>query len=115
MLAVLVAGVVPATCAVITSVADARFAMLPTVQRPVPGLYVPCDGVAVVNVSPAGSRSLSVTFVAPDGPAFVTVTVNVIVEPMIGAALLTVFATPRSACCAAEVALAVLLVVSGSN
>ena len=38
-------------------------------------LQVPCDGVAETNVSPAGSVSVTTTFVAGDGPAFVTVIV----------------------------------------
>ena len=52
---------------------------------------------------------------AASGPLLVSVTVNVIVSPTLGVALLTAFARARSACCGVSVALALLFAVSGSN
>src|SRR4030095_14419218 len=72
-------------------------------------------GVAETNVSPAGSRSVTATLVAASGPLFVRVIVNVMVSPTLGVALLTVFATARSAPSGVSVALAVLFAVLGSN
>src|SRR4051812_26015118 len=56
-----------------------------------------------------------VTPVAMPGPLLVTTTMNAIVSPTLGFALLTVFRTARSACCGVSVALALLFVVTGSN
>ena len=48
---------------------------------------------------PAGSRSLTLTFVAVLGPVFVYVMVNVMVSPTFGVVLLTAFVRARSDCC----------------
>jgi hypothetical protein len=48
---------------------------VPTLQAPVALLYVPWLGVADTKVSPAGSRSCTVTPVAGSGPWLVRVTV----------------------------------------
>ena len=58
---------------------------------------MPLLGVADTNDNPSGSRSDTRTLVASAGPAFVSVTVNVIVSPTFGAGLLTVLASARSA------------------
>jgi hypothetical protein len=71
--------------------------------------------VADTNVSPAGKRSCTVTLVAVSRPRLVRVTVKVTVSPTLGVALLTVLARARSACCGVAVALAVSLLVLGSN
>src|SRR5262245_7751675 len=60
-----------------------------------------------MKVSPAGSRSVTCTPVAPAGPLFLTVTVNVIVSPTDGLELLTAFMTARSACSAGQFGTAV--------
>ena len=63
------------TVAVIASVAASALASAPTVQMPVAALYVPCDGSAETNASPAGSGSAMATPVASSGPALVSVIV----------------------------------------
>ena len=89
------------TVAVIVSVCllAAPTFTVPTVQTPVPALYEPWLGVALTYVSSALTGKVSVNFTlwAVLGPLFVTVTVNVIVSPTFGVALLTVFTTARSA------------------
>ena len=58
------------------SVADAPFASVPTVHTWVPPLYVvPALGVVTTLVKPAGTLSVTATFVAVAGPLFVIVTV----------------------------------------
>src|SRR5262245_50387807 len=96
-------------------VAAARLASVPTVQTPVALLYVPRLGVARMNVSPAGRRSLTVTFVAVFGPWFVRVSVNVTVSPTFGRGRSTALTRCRSARWRATTAWAVLLAVFGSN
>src|SRR6478609_7098815 len=77
---------------------------------------MPCDAVDDTYTRPAGSRSSTDTFVAPFGPAFVTVTVYVTFVPRFGVALLTVLASCRSADgCALSEAEPALLPVFGSN
>ncbi len=53
------------------------FAIVPRLQVTVPedSEQVPCEGVAESNVTPLGSVSVSTTAVAPEGPAFATVSV----------------------------------------
>src|SRR6476661_5203431 len=62
--------------------------------------------MADTNVSPAGSGSLTRTFVAVSRPALLTVTLKVTLLPTFGVPLLTVLATDRSATCGEGVALA---------
>ncbi len=61
----------------IWTLALAPFAIVPSGQVTVPAdcEHVPCEGVADVNVTPAGSVSLRETLGAADGPAFWTPTV----------------------------------------
>src|SRR5262245_30378383 len=75
--------------------------MTPSVQSPVAASYELCDAVADTNVSPGGSRSLTVALVVPLGPRFVTEIVNVTDEPSGGDPLLTCMLTCRSAAPAA--------------
>ena len=78
------------------STAEAPELIGPTFQRPVVLLYVPCDGAAETNVSPAGSRSVTcaaVTFAAP--LASRSVIVNVTLVPTPGASLSTVWLIER--------------------
>src|SRR5262249_24603185 len=82
---------------------------------PVGALYLPWLGVADTNVSPAGSRSLTLTWVAAFGPALVRVTVKATTWPTLGRGMLTLLASRRSACCGVTVALAVLLAGVGST
>src|SRR5262249_18444736 len=63
----------------------------------------------------AGSRSCTVTLVAASGPALVSVTVKVIVSPTLGAVLLTLLVSDKSARCGLSVALPWLLPPLGSN
>src|SRR4029077_20057471 len=88
---------------------------VPTVQIPVPLLYVPWLGVADTKVKPAGKRSVTCTLVAELGPRSLNCTVNVMVSPTLGVALLTVLVTARSACCGVSPAPALLLAALGSN
>ncbi len=46
-----------------------------------PAAHEPWSGVAETSVRPAGSVSVTLTFVATDGPLFLTTTVQVIVPP----------------------------------
>ena len=62
--------------------------------------------MAETKLSPAGRASLICTLLALLGPLSVTVTVNVMVSPTLGAALLTVLVSARSACCGVSAALA---------
>ena len=57
------------TCTRSSSTAWPPDGSTPTVQVPLAGSYVPCPGVAETNAKPAGSGSLTVTFVAGSGPA----------------------------------------------
>src|SRR5262245_22089905 len=68
-----------------------------------------------MNEMPAGSGSCTVTFVAGSGPLSVRVMVYLMVSPTLGAGLLTVLVSARSACCGVSVALGLLLPGSGSN
>src|SRR5262249_19202473 len=72
-------------------------------------------GVADTNVSPAGSMSRIVTFVAVLGPLPVTVIVKVISSPTLGRALLTILPTCASASCGLTDAVSLLLVRSGAH
>src|SRR5438876_341914 len=56
-----------------------------------------------------------VTLGAALGPVLLGLSVKVMVSPTLGAALFTVLTTTRSACCGEAGALAVLLLISGSN
>src|SRR5438876_536945 len=67
-LAVLTCALELTTLALMVRVALAALARLPTLHTPVPLVYVPWLGVALTKVSPAGSRSLTDTFVAVLGP-----------------------------------------------
>src|SRR6188768_4250428 len=56
----------------------------PTVQRPVGGSYVPCDGAAESNASPADNTSVTAMPVAGLGPWLTTLTLNVRSSPTWG-------------------------------
>src|SRR6478672_11746348 len=71
--------------------------------------------MAETRASPDGSRSVACTFVARWGPLLVSVTLKRIVSPTLGLGLSTVLMRARSACCGVSVALAVLLLATGSN
>src|SRR5205823_4483798 len=96
-------------------VCGATVVMVPALQTPVAEVYVPWLGVAETKVRPVGSRSVTCTFVAASGTALLSVIINVMVLPTLGAALETVLATARLACCGVSVALALLFVLTGSN
>src|SRR5262245_48353365 len=68
--------ITPAAVAVTTTdaVAVAPEATIPSVHVTVPTRceHVPCDGVALTTVTPAGSGSLRDTLVAGSGPALLT-------------------------------------------
>ena len=110
--AVLVIAVWVVTVATMLSVAEAAFAMVPTVHTP--AAYEPVDGVADTNVNPAGSASATETLCALSGPLLVTVTVNVTLLFNAGVALLTVLLVARSALGTSTDAVAVLLAAVGS-
>src|ERR1700736_6109102 len=95
--AVLVIVPVAVTVATTTRLTDDPLGMGPMVQTPLPAVYVPALGVAVTRVRPDGSRSLTWTPVAFDGPALWAVTVNVTFEPMVTDPLLAVLSTATSA------------------
>ena len=95
--AVFVTLLLPVTVAVMVSVDDAPVVSDPTVQTPVPLLYVPWPAVAETKVRPAGNRSVTWTPVALLGPLLVAVTVKATFWPAIGEALLTVFVIAMSA------------------
>ena len=68
--------IVPMLCGVTLTVTLA-LAVLASVPRehvtvPLACEQLPCDGVAELKVTPAGSVSVSVMPVAPEGPAFAT-------------------------------------------
>ena len=95
--AVLVIVAVVSAVPVMVKVSNAPLASEPTVQTPVPELYdVVPESVNPVNVSPAGSRSDTVTPVAPLGPLLVSVTVNVMESNWFGVVSLTILSTSRS-------------------
>src|SRR5262249_49960410 len=98
-----------------TSVAALPAASGPIVQSPVPGSYVPCDGLALTNTSPAGSLSWRTTPVASSGPRLLTVIVYATVSPTFGVWSSITLVTPRSACVGVSVAMAGLLDTRGSN
>ena len=75
---------------------------------------MPCDGVELTGVSPAGRASATVTPVAPSGPLLVTATVNVTFWPRSGSGWSTTFVTTRSASGTLTVADALLLPGVGS-
>ena len=100
------------TVATTASVADAPFAMLPTVHTP--AAYDPVEGVADTSVKPAGSASATDTPLAASGPLLVTATLKVTLLFNVGVALLTVFVTTRLACRPLTVARVVLLAGVGS-
>ena len=110
--AVFVIAVWVVTVATIESVAEAAFAMVPTVHTP--AAYEPVDGVALTRVRPAGSASATETLCALSGPLLVTVTVNVTLLFKTGVALLTVLLTAKFASGTLTTADAVLLVISRS-
>ena len=79
---------------------------------------LPCDGVTVPRVNPAGHVSLRLTAVASDGPALLTVIVYVCVvgAPAITDATPSVFVTDRSALrVTVFVSLALLFPAAGSD
>ena len=55
------------TVATIANVTLAPCASAAISQTPVSAVYVPCEGVALTTVSPAGRRSVTCTPVASDG------------------------------------------------
>src|SRR5687767_15152608 len=76
-----VAVLVTVPLVAVTSACSAIVALAPLASVPrlqlngsVP-VQEPCDGVALMNCSPAGRSSLTITFVAGSGPLFVTVIV----------------------------------------
>src|SRR5207253_10970579 len=66
---------VPVTVAIRTRVLEVPLGSDPIVQMPVVLSYVPTLGLAETKVRPAGSRSVTSTPVASDGPALKAVTV----------------------------------------
>src|SRR2546426_9738201 len=94
------------TLAVTVRVADEDALTVPTVQKPVPLTYEPWLWVEDTNISPAGSRSLTVTFVAAFGPPLVSVIVKVTSWPTFGDELSTVLVNERSALLAVTTTLA---------
>ena len=75
-LCALIGPLVAVTCVESAIVALPPFAIVPRLQvTGLTALQVPCDGVAEISVSPAGNVSVTTTFVAGDGPGFVTVIV----------------------------------------
>jgi hypothetical protein len=112
--AVFVCALGETTLATTRSVSAVPVLTVPTVHTPLIRTYLPRLGLADTNVSPAGSRSVTWTFVAASGPLFESVTVNVIVSPTFGVASLTFFASARSACCGAAVEPSLLLPELGS-
>src|SRR5207237_4371697 len=90
--------VVAVTSAWSVVVAFAPLRSLPSVHvTVVVPLHEPCDGVALTNCSPAGSGSITTTFVAVDGPAFATVIVYDTVLPVVVVVAPVVFVSERSA------------------
>src|SRR6516164_3795451 len=81
IVAVLVCGLGLSTRAVRVRVWAADGSTAPTSQTPVPGVYVPRLGLNDRSVSPAGSRSWTVTLLAASGPRSLRVTVKVMVSP----------------------------------
>ena len=94
--AVLVTATEVPTEAVICRLALAPPASVPTVHTPVPLSYTPA-GVALTNVRPWGSWSVTLTFVAELGPALFTFNVNVTGWPSVTVGLLIVLISERSA------------------
>ena len=90
----LVTGAAVVTVALMVRVTLAPLFIRPICHTPVPDVYVPCDGTAETNVSPAGSRSVTRTPVVKSGPLLVTVMVKVTAFP--GVTLLAVIARLRS-------------------
>ena len=70
------------TLATRVSVAVKPFRRAFTDHRPVELSYKPSLGVAETRVSPAGSRSFTLTCPEPSGPSFFSVTVKVTVWPL---------------------------------
>ena len=86
-----------------------------TCQAPETTSYVvPGSGAAETNDNPMGSGSSTRTFVAASGPLFAAVMLKVTVSPARGVVLLTLLASAMSAARTVIVALASLLVASGS-
>ncbi len=82
----------------IVIVAEAPLASVPSEQTTVDvPLQLPCDGVAEVKVTPAGSASVTTTLLAGEGPLFVTLIVNVAGEPVGTGFVGPVFVIARSA------------------
>src|SRR5262245_22097991 len=80
-------------------------------------MHVPCDGVTVPWLKPAGQVSVRLTPVAADGPAFATVIVYVYVTPSPATTVATpsVFVTSTSALASTVfVSVAVLFPGAGS-
>ena len=97
MVAPLVIVPVPVTVANRVRVADVALGSDPIVQTPVTLSYVPELGLAETKVRPAGSKSVTWTPVASEGPALKAVTVYVTGEPTMTVGLLAVLVTPTSA------------------
>src|SRR5881296_2701577 len=95
--AVLLMVPVPVTVANKVRVLDDPLGSDPIVQRPVMLSYVPVLGLAETKVRPAGSKSVTWTPVASEGPALMAVTVYVTGEPTMTVGLLAVLVTPTSA------------------
>src|SRR5262245_12885306 len=103
------------TRAVIVSVSLCPLMSGPTVQRPLPAVYEPCEGNADTNDSPAGSTSVMMTPVARFGPWFVAVMTIVTVSPTRALVGVTVLSSATSAFVLTGVsAVAVLLPGVGS-
>ena len=87
-----------AAVAAIVMLAPAPLARAPRLQVIVAvPVQLPWLGVAVASVRPAGSVSVTVTFVASDGPAFATSRVNVAVSPSQTEAVAAVLRSETSA------------------
>ena len=86
------------TCTVMVKVAVVPLFSVPMFHIPVDSLYVPVPWVlADLKSSPSGRMSVICTPVASSGPLFVVVMVMVMVSPLLGVLLLTVWCTCMSA------------------
>src|SRR5204863_1568863 len=90
LVAPLVIVPVPVTVANRVRVADVALGRDPIVQTPVTLSYVPKLGLAETKVRPAGSKSVTWTPVASEGPALKAVTVYVTGEPTMTVGLLEI-------------------------
>ena len=90
----------PVACGITTmfTVAEAVFVRFPRLQvTVVVPMHIPCVGVTGPRVTPAGNVSVTITFVAGDGPLFVTKSLYVRLAPTIAGLGDAVFTIERFA------------------